>query len=162
MTTTSPTMVKSRLMEIHASKLEDKLSKGLDGFLPWEGGSPMLEKCGSFLNSKKHTPMAKAVVQGWVTGGWWTADRQLAAGYLVDPYCPHCPGKKDTIHHRLYACSITEELRSALLTEGQAQEAKQAGPKLCNCLGWLPRPMLAQPALTWQNMKCRTSRANGR
>ena len=50
-------------------------------------------------------------------GGAWTGDRSQEAGYIVDDQnlkCALCKKERDTLHHRLWWCEASAELRESI------------------------------------------------
>ena len=81
-----------------------------------ERGQPLLE------------PLQQSCMQNFVVGGVWTRSRLYEAGYDVDILCPLCQQAPDTIDHRLFHCSCSQEARDKLKWgkgEGSWEEAKE-------------------------------------
>ena len=147
LTTASPTMVRAKLLEIHKELLEIKLQKGLQhNPAPWSGAPPMLDHIRAFLASSKPEKLDKAVVTCWAVGGFWTADRQQAAGYLVDSECPACKNGEDSLFHRLYQCKSLEAPRRAEMKSSALCAILEEGPKLSNTHGWMHQLPCYRPA----------------
>ena len=67
----------------------------------------------SAFKSSGLTPLERHMVLAVFTGGIWTQERLEAYGQSDSAYCEFC-GQSDTVEHRLWTCSHTEDLRSAL------------------------------------------------
>ena len=55
----------------------------------------------------------RSLVRAYVTQAVWSNARLYSCGYDVNPTCIHCGARRDTLHHRLWECGYTADLREA-------------------------------------------------
>ena len=84
-----------------------------------EGGRATMAHVTQQLRSKAYPSEQKGILTCWTTGGWWTRDRMAKAGYMVEPSC-QC-GLPDSLHHRLWTCSVTQALRLKAMTPADCE-----------------------------------------
>ena len=87
------------------------------------------EHVSAYLKSRKHSPLQKACVAMVFCRGFWTRDKLLQGGYLLEAVCELC-GESDSLHHRLWCCQHPDAnlLRGELVSGDLVAKAKAAGP----------------------------------
>jgi hypothetical protein len=88
------------------------------------------------LKSKKSPADHKGILTCWATGGWWTKDRMLSAGYLTGAQC--LCGEPDSLHHRLWTCSHTRVLRDKAFNDAEVEWGTEFPHRVDTTCGWLP------------------------
>eukprot|EP00959_Pyramimonas_sp_CCMP1952_P421998 8840141-Pyramimonas_sp.AAC.1 len=89
----SPALFRIMLKDGYFRMLE-RLSAEKRGVLPRICYDVLLEA----LASKKYTALQKAHIRAFATEAFFTGDRAVSLGYVVDGTCPFC-GASDTIFH---------------------------------------------------------------
>ncbi len=89
---------------------------------------------------------AKALTKAVTTGAYWTNERLARAGCPVSRRCPLCGADKDSLHHRLWWCPKTEDLRQTPERKKLTERARLEGEKhIVYELGLVPNTATAWP-----------------
>ncbi len=82
--------------------------------------------------SKTLTPMQKGAFRSVLLGGVLTKSKAKEHGYDIDDTCDLCGAKGDSVYHRTYKCSATEESVRRVVPQWFWDEAQRArlGDKL--------------------------------
>ena len=93
---------------------------------------------------------ASGLINKFVTNGICTSQLYCQLGYAIDPVCARCGLALDTIYHRLYTCTSSEERARRNLGSKLFEEAIVAGPKsLLFTRALLPMPRVDKcPSVT--------------
>ena len=98
----------------------------------------------------------RGLIINFVLGGVWDKKRIYDAGYLIDDLnCELC-GEPDSLHHRLWHCKGTQELRNTMLTEAERAWLQPDAQHDCvtdlegmrkwlAMKGWARHPAVGQP-----------------
>ena len=117
LTSTSPAMVAYHLQVSWKRRLGEAAARslGLDG----EQLDPTV-----FQRELKTSQAGQAfpLLKAFITQAVWSTARLRRAGYDVDASCPHCGSESDTLHHRLFHCPATSELRDEYFGEHELQD----------------------------------------
>ena len=110
-----PAIIKDRVIYHAKAKLEQQAASGLlrAGYRDVPERACM-DAIRQVWRSENLTELERGTLQAIATRATWTRSRLHAAGYAVDPCCPLCKGAEDTMDHRLWWCSATEDLRQNL------------------------------------------------
>ncbi len=149
LTTMSPRLLRDTMREMTRIAMERKVGSALAaGNAEFEGRRACLDLAISASKpSKRLTPHQAAAFRAVACGAVWTATKARDRGYVTDGLCPLCKAAPDTVDHRTYGCSRTEEaVRSAVPTWfwEESQRANARSPFWTTAI--LPHPTdLAPP-----------------
>ena len=129
--TTSPQMLKALLMDAGRRRLEREVGDRMRR-AGWGGcGDEVRGGCAISAAAVQRTLIGKDLaddsshcVRAAATGATWTAAQLADAGYLVDRRCGLCKQADDTMHHRLWQCSATADLRKDKALERTCKRAR--------------------------------------
>ena len=119
-------------------------------------------KCARCVDYEKKVEDAKewrkqrGLAISFVLGGVWDKQRIYEAGYLIDDLTCELCGGMDTLHHRLWECTGTEEVRNRMLTKAEQnwlqpcaqhdhKHDQEAMRKWLALKGWARHPAAGQP-----------------
>ena len=136
-----PKLLRSFACEAIARGLQRSFADGCaeEGFT---GKRMATEHIRAYLKSRRHSPMQKACVSMVFCKGYWTRDKLLQGGYLLEAVCALC-GEPDSLHHRLWCCQHADaiRIRAELVEPALVSRALREGPgnSLFN-RAWLEHP----------------------
>ena len=91
-------------------------------------------------------PRGAGALRSVATSAVWTNSRLAAAGYDVDQRCALCRSAPDTLHHRWWECTASQEARDRLTTPETRARARDAGAGT----PLFDRAILGHPAERWR------------
>ena len=65
-------------------------------------------------------PSSRSLLRAFLTHAVWSQARLYSLGYDVSEECVHC-GERDTLFHRLFGCTCTQEARDAHFSHAELQ-----------------------------------------
>ena len=148
--TTSPKMICALITKHWAATLEQRALAKFP--CPLEVGS--LVEAKRMVHNKSLSAFQAGTLASFLCQCIWTRTRLQSAGYQVDStLCPRCGLKADTVFHRLWECSCTEDHRKHAF-ESFELEAIRDSPGLRqgvapSPLEYLPGPCTTARVETW-------------
>ena len=123
----SPAMVKQLAAAAARRALERQVGERLRA-QGWQGATGAMSAAAiqRTLNSKDLNSKEKGSLRSLVSGSLWTQTRLDAGGYDTSRLCPLCEQAEDTVHHRLWYCRATDDLRQD--KQELTSKARAAGP----------------------------------
>ncbi len=95
---------------------------------------------------RRVTPAQAGAFKAAACGALMTMQRAMKLGYAVDGLCPLCRAARDTIYHRVYACSKTEAAVRLVVPAWFWEESQRAaGNKVFWTTAVLPHPADVAP-----------------
>ncbi len=108
LTDTSPAMV-AHLLRLSWNRLH--LAGAHRSLRMDEGLNIDFEVARAFLQDRRIPPHVRGVLVRYLTHTFWTCERMHHVGYDIVQGCPKCGHHRDDLHHRLFSCPCTEDLR---------------------------------------------------
>ncbi len=106
LTAISPALLQYHLVTAWKIKLGRTASRAVGIDLESQEDASVYQKTSQALG-----PSYRSILRAFMVHGIWSTARLYSVGYSVSPYCDKC-GARDSLHHRLFECGFTEDLRT--------------------------------------------------
>ncbi len=134
LTSTSPAMISYHL-QVSWARLRGRAAASSIGV----SGQLDAKKLQSVLKGTSDSGYP-AILRAYVTQGLWSAQRLHNVGYDVTTACIKCGANSDTLHHRLFHCSATSELRQEILNPSDIDLLQQSASLRSLLMGFQVMP----------------------
>ena len=148
LTKVAPSMLQKHLMDAIRQCQESSLARGLarDDEVGRVSMAAVRRVLGAEIFPSPSDARGAATLRAVAASAVWTNCRLAEAGYDVDVRCALCGQAPDTLHHRWWECTASQQEREEIATPQTRQRARVAGPGAL----LFERAVLPHPSETWR------------